>query len=578
MSGFSSALRRFVAVAAIVTLASCGRPAEETAHYDTIIKGGTVYDGTGAPGIQADVGVKGDRIAFIGDLSHASADKTVDAKDQAVSPGFVNMLSWATDSLVIDGRGLSDTIQGVTLEVFGEGWSMGPFSPKIKADYQHKLDQTPQPYKVTWNSLGDYMNMLQKKGISPNVASFVGATTVRMNHVGYANRAPTPDELKAMEGEVATAMKEGALGVGSSLIYAPAFYAKTDELIALAKVAGEYGGRYISHMRNEGNQLMPALEELITIAKKAHVPAEIYHLKAAGQKNWYKLDKLIKRVNEANKNGLDISANMYNYAAGATGLDAAMPPWVQEGTQEDWAKRLKDPEIRKKLQVEMTTPTNKWDNLLMQAGADGVLLPYFQNPALKKYTGWTLAQVAKDMNETPEQAAMDLVIQDGTRVAAIYFLMNEDNIKKKIKLPWVAFGSDAGAYDPDVAKKFGGAHPRAYGNVARLLGHYVRDEKVISLAEAIHKLSGLPAGRLKIRDRGFLKPGYYADIVVFNPKTIADHSTYKDPHHLSTGVDDVFVNGVEIVKDGKHTGATPGRFVHGPGWTGWKKKDEEAKS
>ncbi|SDD84271.1 N-acyl-D-amino-acid deacylase family protein [Kordiimonas lacus] len=560
---------KLLAASAFLLLAGCGDTEKQPDQYDVLIKGGTVYDGTGARGRLADVGVRADRIVAIGDLSGAEAATVIDASGKAVAPGFINMLSWATDSLILDGRGLSDTVQGVTLEVFGEGWSMGPLAEHTKADYQKKISATPQPYEVTWTGFGEYLEMLESKGISPNVASYVGATTVRINHVGYANRAPTEAELEAMKAEVATAMEEGAMGLGTSLIYAPAFYAKTDELIALASVAGQYGGRYISHMRSEGSQIMASLEELITIAREADLPAEIYHLKAAGKDNWAKLDDVIARVEAARAEGLDISADMYSYTAGATGLDAAMPPWVQEGTHEEWAERLKDPDIRKRLQVEMTTPSDDWENLMLAAGPEGVLLPYFQNPELKKYTGMRLSEVAEAMGKTPEEAAMDLVIADGTRVSAIYFLMSEDNVKKKIRQPWVAFGSDAEAVDPAVAKEFGGKHPRTYGNVARLLGHYVRDEKVIPLHEAIFRLTGLPAARLKLRDRGHVLEGAYADIVVFDPATIADHSTFNDPHQLSTGVSDVFVNGVQVIKAGEHTGATPGRVVRGPGWTGW---------
>jgi len=560
---------KFLVASAFLLLAGCGDADKAADQYDVLIRNGTVYDGTGAQGQRADVGVRGDRIVAIGDLSGAEAAAVIDAEGKAVSPGFINMLSWATDSLIIDGRGLSDTAQGVTLEVFGEGWSMGPLADHTKADYQKKISATPQPYDVTWTGFGEYLEMLESKGISPNVASFVGATTVRINHVGYADRAPTADELAAMKAEVAKAMQEGAMGLGTSLIYAPAFYAETDELIALASVAGQYGGRYISHMRNEGSQIMTSLEELITIAREAGLPAEIYHLKAAGKDNWAKLDDVIARVEAARAEGLDIGADMYSYTAGATGLDAAMPPWVQEGTHEDWAERLKNPAIRKRLQVEMTTPSDEWENLMLAAGAEGVLLPYFQNPELKKYTGMRLSDVAKAMDKTPEEAAMDLVIADGTRVSAIYFLMSEDNVKKKIRQPWVAFRSDAEAVDPDVARAFGGKHPRTYGNVARLLGHYVRDEKVIPLAEAIYRLTGLPAERLKVRGRGYIKVGDFADLVVFDPMIITDHATFNDPHQLATGVSHVFINGVQVIRDGTHTGATPGRVVRGPGWTGW---------
>lgn len=564
---------KLMAAAFLLLATACSEEPKGQAHYDVLIKGGTVYDGTGMAGQRADVGVRGDKIVAVGDLSRAEADTVIDARGKAVTPGFINMLSWATDSLMVDGRGLSDTMQGVTLEVFGEGWSMGPLAPHTKEQYQRRISATPQPYEITWTGFGEYLEAMESKGVSPNVASFIGATTVRINHVGNADRAPTVEELEAMKAEVAKAMEEGAMGLGTSLLYTPAFYAKTEELVALANVAGQYGGRYISHMRNEGSRILDALDELITIARDGGLPAEIYHLKTAGKDNWAKLDEVIARVEAAQAAGLDVSANMYNYTAGATGLDAAMPPWVQEGTYEDWARRLQDPAVRERLKTEMTTHSDEWENLMLASGPEGVLLPYFQNPELKKYTGMRLSEVAEQMGKTPEEAAMDLVIADGTRVSAIYFLMSEDNVKKKIRLPWVAFGSDAGSLNPEVAKKLGGMHPRAYGNVARLLGHYVRDEKVIPLAEAVHRLSGLPAARLKLKQRGFIRQGHFADLVVFDPATIADHATFEDPHQLSTGVSEVFVNGVQVVKAGAHTGATPGRVVRGPGWTGWKAAD-----
>ncbi len=537
--------------------------------YDTIIDDGTIYDGSGGVPYVGDIALKDDRIVKIGDLDVRLAETVIDAEGKAVSPGFINMLSWATDSLVTDGRGLSDLVQGVTLEVFGEGWSMGPFTPESKANYQDGLNNGPQPYEVTWNTLGEYLEHLEAKGVSPNVASFVGATTMRINHVGYEDREPTAEELAAMKADVRMSMEEGAMGLGSSLIYAPAFYAKTDELIEMAKVVGEYDGMYISHMRSEGNQLLESVEELITIAREGNVAAEIYHLKAGGQDNWPKMDQVYHMVENARAEGLAITADMYTYPAGATGLNAYMPPWVQEGGYDEWAKRLQDPEIRARLAEEMKVSSNDWENLGLAAGPDGVLFAYFNNPDLKKYTGMTLAQVAAERGTSIEETAMDLVVEDGTRVGTIYFLMSEENTKKQLQYPWLSFGSDAGALDPEIAKNFGSAHPRAYGNFARVIGKYVRDEKVLTLEEAIRKLTSLPAKNLKIRERGLLREGYYADVVVFDPATVQDHSTFADPHQLSTGVNHVFVNGGHVIKDGAHTGATPGRVVRGPGWKGW---------
>lgn len=538
--------------------------------YDAIIRGGTVYDGSGRPGIVADVAIAGDTIAGIGDFSSSGARIDIRADGLAVAPGFINMLSWATESLLVDPRGQSDIRQGVTLEVFGEGESMGPINAVMRkgmVDSQGDLK-----FAVPWTTFGEYLEHLERRGVSPNVASFIGATTVRIHEIGYADRAPTPDELARMEGLVRTAMEEGAMGVGTSLIYAPAFYAKTSELIALARAAAPYGGRYISHMRSEGNRLLEAVEELITISRDAGVGGEIYHLKAAGQNNWLKMDAVIARVEAARRSGQDISANMYTYTAGSTGLDAAMPPWVQEGGYKEWSRRLQDPAIRLRVANEMRTPTNEWENFFLAAGSpDRILLVGFKADSLKQYTGKSLAEVARLRGTSPEATAMDLVIRDGSRVQVVYFLMSEENVKRQLRLPWVSFGSDAGALSSNAPFTNSSTHPRAYGNFARLLGKYARDEKVLSIEEAVRRMSGMPARNLKIRKRGELKRGYFADLVVFDPVTFGDRATFADPHQYAIGMKHVFVNGTLVLKDGEHTGATPGRVVRGPGWRGWSR-------
>lgn len=546
-------------------LSSAAAPA---ADYDVLIKGGTIYDGSGSAPFVGDVGIKNDKIAYVGTHAPGTAAKVVDATGEAVSPGFINMLSWAVESLIADGRGLSDIDQGVTLEVFGEGDSMGPLTPEMK-----RLDLKRQgdiKYPIQWTSLAQYLDWLTKRGISPNVASFVGATTVRVHELGEKDVDPTPAQLDRMRALVRQAMKDGALGVGSSLIYAPATYAETPELTALVTEAGKCGGMYISHMRSEGNKLLEAVDELIQISRDSGAPAEIYHFKQAGKPNWAKLDPMIARVNAARAAGQRITADMYTYTAGATGLDAAMPPWVQSGGLEAWIARMKDPKVRAQVIEEMRTPTGKWENLMvLSGGAENVLLVAFKNPKLKPLTGKTLAEVAKMRGKSPEETAIELVTEDGSRVGTIYFLMSEDNVKREVALPWMSFGSDEGAPAPEGVFLKSRSHPRAYGNVARLLGHYVRDEKATTLQDAIHRLSWLPATNLGIRGRGALRDGYYADVVVFDPATIQDHATYEKPDQLATGVRDVFVNGVQVMKDGNHTGAKPGRVVHGPGWTGW---------
>ena len=557
--------RAAIAIAVAGLFATSAAP---PADYSVLIHGGTIYDGTGRDPYVGDVALKGDKIAYVGPHAPGTAARTVDATGKAVSPGFVNMLSWATESLIADGRGVSDTVQGVTLEVMGEGDSMGPLNPEMK-----RLDLKRQgdiKYPIKWTTLGQYLEYLEKKGITPNVASFVGATTVRVHELGEKDVDPTPAQLDRMRALVRQAMKEGALGVGSSLIYAPATYAETPELTAITTEAGKCGGMYISHMRSEGNKLLEAIDELIQISKDSGAPAEIYHFKQGGQPNWPKLDAAIAKVEAARAAGQRITADMYMYPAGATGLDAAMPTWVQSGGLEAWTKRLKDPATRERLVKEMRTPSNDWENLLLLSGSpDRVLLIAFKNPKLKPLTGKTLAEVAKMRGKSPEETAMDLVIEDGSRVGTVYFLMSEDNIKKEAGLKWMGLGSDEASEVPEGVFLKASSHPRAYGNTARFLGHYVRDEKATTLQDAIRRLTSQPATNLGIRNRGFLAEGYYGDVVLFDPAKIQDHATFEKPKQLATGVDDVFVNGIQVLKDGVHTGAKPGRFVRGPGWTGW---------
>lgn len=563
-------LMTLVALVVLVGCSSAGlRPGQAEVGYDVIIRGGTLYDGGGMMPYRGDLGIRGDRIVAVGELGDAKAARVIDAGGLAVAPGFINVLSWATISLIADGRSMSNIRQGVTLEVFGEGWSMGPWNDRMKKeDLGHQGDIR---YDIEWTTMGDYLEHLVDRGISPNVASFVGATTVRIHELAYENRPPTEEELERMCNLVRVAMREGALGVGSSLIYAPAFYADTEELIALSRVAAEYGGRYITHIRSEGNRLLESIDEVLRIAREANVGAEVYHLKAAGKSNWSKMAEVIRRIEAARAEGVDITANMYSYVAGATGLDAAMPPWVQEGGYDRWAERLRDPEIRERVRREMMTPTDDWENLLLMAGsAEKVLLVGFKNPALKPLTGKTLAAVARMRGKSPEETAIDLVVEDGSRVGTIYFLMSEENVRRQIALPWVSFGSDASSLNPEGVFLLSNPHPRAYGNFARLLGRYVRQLRIITLEEAVRRLTSFPAQNFRLEGRGRLKKGYYADVVIFDPDTVQDHSTFEDPHHLSTGVRDVFVNGVAVLRDGEHTGATPGRVVRGPGWKGRK--------
>ncbi|HWJ59635.1 MAG TPA: D-aminoacylase [Sphingomicrobium sp.] len=559
---------KFNRFAILLIAAALPVSARPPASYSVLIKGGTIYDGSGGEPYRGDVALKGDRIVYVGPRAPGRALRTVDASGKAVAPGFINMLSWAVESLIVDGRAMSDLMQGVTLEVFGEGNSMGPLTPEMKRLSVQRQDDIKYP--IRWTSLAEYLDYLQRKGVSPNVASFIGATTVRVHELGEKDVDPTPEQLKRMQALVRNAMKEGAMGVGSSLIYAPANYAETPELIAITREAGKCGGMYISHMRSEANKLNEAIDELIAISRESGAPAEIYHFKQAGQPNWAKFDSAVAQVEKARGEGLKITADMYTYTAGATGLDAAMPPWVQSGGLEAWIERLKDPATRAKVIAEMRSPQTDWENLMRLTGSpDRVLFLGFKSAKLKPLTGKTLAEVAKMRGTSPEDTAIDLVIEDGSRVGTAYFLMNDDNVKRGTALPWMSFGSDEGGPAPEGVFLKSNSHPRAYGNVARLLGHYVRDEKSTSLASAVRRLTELPASNLKVRRRGSLKPGYYGDVVLFDPATVADHSTFEKPHQLATGVSDVFVNGVQVVRGGKHTGAKPGRVVRGPGWTGW---------
>jgi N-acyl-D-amino-acid deacylase len=552
-----------VAALAVLAAASAGA---ETARHDIIIRHGTIYDGSGRPPYVGDIAIDGDRITYVGRHASGNGRSELDAHGKAVTPGFINMLAHPEVSLLADGRALSDLRQGVTLEVLGED-SMGPLNPAMKAEMLKQ--QGDIHFEVDWTTLGEYLQKLERKGIAPNVASFVGAGIVRTHVLGEDDVQPTPAQLVQMRALIHQAMEEGALGVTTALIYNPNTYAKTPELIALADESAHCGGMYIAHMRSEGDRLVEAVQETIDIARGSGAPAEIYHLKAAGQVNWNKLDTVIGQVEKARASGTRITADMYSYTAGATGLDVSMPPWVQEGGLDKWIARLKDPAVRARLIVEMREPSPAWENLLQRAGPKGALLLEFKNPALKPLAGKTLQEVADMRGVSPEEAAMQLVVEDGSRVGVAYFLMSEENVRREVALPWVGFGSDADAPAPEGVFLLSSEHPRAYGNFVRVLAKYVRDEKVIKLEEAIRKLSGSPAQNLSLQDRGMLRAGYFADVVIFDPRTVQDHATYEHPHQLATGVDDVWINGIQALRNGEATGAASGRVVHGRAWTGY---------
>ncbi len=558
--------RTILAVFAAFSLGACAAT-QGAERYDVIISGGAIYNGSGGAPFAGDIAIRGERIAAIGNLAGIPADRRIDASGMAVSPGFINMLSWSTESLFEDGHSQSDIRQGVTLEVMGEGESMGPLNEAMRSEMIRQ--QSYIHYDPTWTTLGEYLDHIVARGISTNVASYVGATSIRIHEVGYADRPPTPEELARMQELVRQAMREGALGVGSSLIYAPAFYARTDELIALVAAAQEFNGGYISHIRSEGDHYLDALDELIAISRATGARAQVYHLKPAGEANWDLSEAGLARLSAARAEGLDVTADVYTYVAGATGLDAAMPPWVQEGGHEAWVARLRDPAIRARVLREMRAPAQGWESLYqLTRGPQDVILIGFRNPELRQYTGQTLAQVAAARGTSPEDTIIDLVITDNSRVDTAYVLMSEENLERNLRWPYTMLGSDAASLAPEGAFLQFNPHPRAYGNFARFLGRYVRERQVMPLEEAIRRLTTLPAQSIAIRARGALQVGYYADVVVFDPATIGDHSTFAEPHAYSTGVRDVFVNGEQVLSDGEHTGATPGQVVRGPGWTG----------
>ncbi len=534
--------------------------------FDVVIKGGAIYDGTGAEPRHIDLAIRSDRIAGVGDFKNAKAKTIIDARGLAVAPGFINMLSWSTVSLIQDGGSQSEIRQGVTTEIMGEGESMGPVNDRVR---QHMLrEQSDIKYDIKWNTLTEYLRYLESRGISCNVASFIGATTIRENVIGFEDKQPTPQQLDQMRELVRKEMEAGALGIGTSLIYPPAFYAKTEELIELCKVAAKYQGKYISHMRSEGNRLLEALDELIRISREAGIPAEVYHIKAAGRQNWGKIGDLLSRIEAAQKEGLKITADMYTYTAGGTGLDACLPPWTEDGGYPALFKRLRDPDTREKIKAQVQTPTNEWENMYLAAGSpEHILLSEFKSQKLKPLTGKTLAEVAKMRGKDSIDTAMDLIAEDESRIGTIYFMISEENIKKELAKPWISFGSDEASQAPEGVFLKSNPHPRAYGNFARVLGKYVRDEKVLPMSDAIHRLSGLPATNLGLDHRGFIKEGMFADVVVFDPATIADRATFEKPHQYAVGVKHVFVNGVQVLKDGEHTGAKPGRALWGPGKT-----------
>ena len=559
-------LRRAAGLLLAAWLTSGAATVHAAQKHDVVIRGGTIYDGSGGPPYAGEVAIDGERISYVGKPRGLRGRTEIDARGKAVAPGFINMLSWSNESLIQDGLGQSELRQGVTLQVMGEGWSMGPLNERMRELAVRR--QVDVRYPVEWRTLGEYLSKLEARGIAQNVASFVGATTVREYVLGEKDVQPTPAQLDEMRGLVREAMEEGALGVGSSLIYAPSIYAKTPELVALVTEAGRCGGMYITHMRSEGNRLVESVQETIDIARASGAPAEIYHLKMAGRENWDKLDRVVAMIEEARRSGVRITADMYTYIGGATGLNAAMPPWVQDGGLEAWIERLKDPAIRARVIAGMRDPHAGWENLLGHAGPDQTLLLSFKNPKLKPLTGRTLASVAKERGVSPEDAAIDLVIEDGSRVGTAYMLMSEDNVRRQVALPWMSFGSDAEAMAPEGVFLLSNPHPRAYGNFSRVLARYVRDEGVITLEEAVRRLSALPAQNLSLAERGRLLKGHYADVVVFDPKAIQDHATFEKPHQYSTGVSEVLVNGRLALRSGVPTGAKPGRVLRGRAYAG----------
>ncbi len=538
--------------------------------HDLVIRGGTIYDGSGKPAFIGDIAIDGQKISAIGAPGSFNGETEVDVMGLAVAPGFINMLSWAVESLIVDGRSQGDIRQGVTLEVVGEGFSMGPLSEKMKAENPNGIlgDKNFQ-YSVDWTTLGEYLDFMVKRGISCNIASFVGTATLRTYTIGYDDRPPTEAELAKMCELAEEAMQEGAVGLASALIYPPASYAKTDELIAIAKAVSKYNGLYISHLRSEADQFLEALDEMLTISREAKIRSEIYHLKVAGRDNWPKMDEAIRIVEAARASGEEITADMYLYPAGGTGLEACIPSWAHDGGKDALKARLRDPETRQRIKTEMNTPSTEWENMWLKAGtADNILLAEFANEELKPFMGKRLSEVAAIRGTSPEDTIMDLIAEDEGRVSTIYFMMSEDNIRKQVALPWVSFCSDAESMSPEGVFLKSNPHPRAYGNFARVLGHYVRDEKLATLEDAVRRLTSFPANMLRIKDRGSLEAGYFADVVIFDPAKVQDYATFEEPQQFATGMVHVFVNGMQVLKDGEHTGALPGQVVRGPGWTG----------
>lgn len=538
------------------------------AEYDLILRGGTLYDGTGTDPVIADVAIADGKVIAVGEAIDGGAKQTIDVSGLAVAPGFINTLSWAVESLIEDPRSMSDLKQGVTLEVMGEGTSMGPLSDEMKAARDTILSNADIKYDIEWTTLGEYLEFLEKRGVATNVTSFVGSSTLRIHTVGYADRPATEDEMAEMKRLLHEAMREGAVGMSAALIYPPATYQTTEELIELCKVVAEYDGMYISHIRSEGGKFIEALDEFLHIVRDAKVTGEVYHLKAAGRENWHKMDQAIAKLQAARDEGLPVSADMYTYPFSGTGLSSCIPPWAHDGGFEAMIARLKDPETRQRIKGDMKMPSTKWENMYYENGLDGILLAGFKNLALRKYQGKTLGDVVKERGTDPDDTLMDLIIEDNSRIFTMYFSMNEDNLRKQVQQPWMSFCSDAGSIAPEGVFLNTVPHPRAYGSFARVLGQYVRDEGLLTLQQAVRQLAGLPADNLKLKERGYLKAGYQADIAIFDPAKVQDHSTPQDPHQFSEGMVHVFVNGVQVLRDGDHTGNMPGQVVRGPGWSG----------
>lgn len=534
----------------------------------TLLRDGTIYDGTGADPTNADILISGDRISAIGDLRDVSADRTIDLDGLAVAPGFINMLSWATESLIEDGRSMSDIKQGVTLEVMGEGTSMGPLSDEMKETRDTILSTADITYDIEWTTLGEYLEFLERKGVATNVASFVGSATLRIHAAGYDDRAVSVSEMAEMKRLLHEAMREGAMGMSAALIYPPATYQSTEELVELCRVVAQYDGMYITHLRSEGNRFMEALDELIHIMRATGVSGEVYHLKATGSQNWRKMDQAIEKIEAARAAGLALTADMYTYAYSGTGLASCIPPWAHDGGFDKLIERLKHPETREKIKAEMNGPATDWENMFYENDNDGIFLAGFANRELRRYQGVTLSEVMSERGTSAADTVIDLLIEDNSRIFTLYFRMTEDNLRVQVQLPWVSFCSDAGSIANEGNFLSYHPHPRAYGSFARVIGKYVRDEGLVTLQDAVRRLSGFAADNLKIAGRGYLKPGCFADIAIFDPEQVQDHSAPGDPHRYSEGMAHVFVNGTQVLEQGEHTGALPGRVVRGPGWTG----------